>query len=389
MVTKTATSESQLFGRGSRISQKGPGKPKRGMDRLLFVIVVITVFFGFTIFMSAALGLYARDGATFSSVLQTQALGVVGGFIALFVASKIPYTFWKKAAVPLFIVSVILMLIVVMPGIGFLHGGSRRWLYLGPVSVQPGDFLKITAVILYAGWVVKHKELIHRFVYASLPLLILMGIVTFLFGLQPKFGTVVVIGTALLSMFLVSGAKAKHIALVALAALTLGMGLVSSVPYVRERIDTFLNPETDPLGDGYQVEQSLIAVGSGGGLGRGYGQSIQKFNFLPEPIGDSVFAVAAEELGFFGSVAIVVLISLFTYRALVIASKAPDQFARLLVLGLAILITAQSFMNIAAMLGWFPLSGMPLVFISHGGTAMATALGSVGIILNVSKYSKL
>ncbi|MEX0933285.1 MAG: FtsW/RodA/SpoVE family cell cycle protein [Candidatus Paceibacterota bacterium] len=365
------------------------GKPRQGMDRFLFVVIVLTVLFGFLIFMSAALGLYARDGATFASVMQTQALGVAMGFIALMLGSVIPYSFWKKAALPLFIVSVVLMLIVVMPGIGFLHGGSRRWIYVGSLSFQPADLFKITLVMLYARWIVKHRTLIHQFTHAVLPLGTLLGIAAFLLALQPKFGTLVVVVSALLSMFIISGARLKHILFLFFVALPFFVALMFSFPYVRDRVDTFLNPAVDPLGEGYQIEQSLIAIGSGGGFGRGYGQSIQKFNFLPEPIGDSIFAVAAEELGFLGSTTIVLLIVLFTYRALVIAAKAPDHFARLLVLGLVILITAQSFIHIAAMVGLFPLSGMPLVFISHGGTAMVTALGSVGIILNVSKYSKL
>lgn len=365
------------------------GKPKKGIDKTLFIIIAVTVLFGLLIFLSAALGLYARDGATFTSVIQTQLLGVFFGFLALFISASIPYTFWKKVSVPFFIVSIILMILVILPGVGFLHGGSRRWIDLGFASFQPADIFKVSLVILYAGWIVKHRSRIHEFIHAVLPLGILLGLSGVLLGLQPKYGTLLVVASALFSMFIISGARLKHILLLLLVALPLFAGLTYSIPYVRDRIDTFLNPSADPLGGGYQIEQSLIAIGSGGGFGRGYGQSIQKFNFLPEPIGDSIFAVAAEELGFLGSVTIIVLISLFTYRGLVIAAKAPDHFARLLVLGLVILITAQSFINIAAMIGLFPLSGMPLVFISHGGTAMVTALGSIGIILNVSKYSKL
>lgn len=384
------TARNRLYGdKQTEGRERGIGKPRQGMDRFLFIIIVLTVLFGFLIFMSAALGLYARDGATFASVMQTQALGVVLGLVALMLGSVIPYSFWKKAAVPLFIVSVVLMLIVVMPGVGFLHGGSRRWIYLGSLSFQPADMFKIALIMLYARWIVKNRALIHQFTHAVLPLGILLVVAGILLALQPKYGTLVVVASALLSMFIISGARLKHILLLLFVALPLFTGLMFSVPYVRDRVDTFLNPSADPLGDGYQIEQSLIAIGSGGGFGRGYGQSIQKFNFLPEPIGDSIFAVAAEELGFVGSATIVVLILLFTYRALVIAAKTTDHFARLLVLGLVILITAQSFINIAAMVGLFPLSGMPLVFISHGGTAMVTALGSVGIILNVSKYSKL
>lgn len=384
-----AKESSFLTNKGTRSSLKKLGKPKQGMDRILFTVVAITVLFGFLIFMSAALGLHARDGATFNSVMMTQGAGVIIGFVALFGMSRVPYTIWRKYALPIFILSVVLMVIVIMPGIGFLHGGSRRWIYLGPMSFQPADVFKIALVMLYAAWVVKHKLLITKFTYAVLPLGILIGISTVLLGLQPKFGTLAVVVAALSSMFLISGARVKHMLFLLFVIAPLFAGLVFLVPYVRDRVDTFINPSTDPLGEGYQVEQSLIAIGSGGGFGRGYGQSIQKFNFLPEPISDSIFAVAAEELGFVGSAVIVILVSLFTYRGLVIAARAPDQFSRLLVLGLVILISAQSFMNIAAMVKLFPLSGMPLVFISHGGTAMITALGSVGIMLNVSRYAKL
>jgi cell division protein FtsW len=363
-------------------------KPHRGIDRPLFFTVLATVVLGFGIFVSAAFGLYARDGAPFASVVQMQAISVAVGFLALFIASSIPYTFWRRAAVPIFVISVLLMIIVVLPGLGFLHGGSRRWIYLASFSFQPADVFKIAVVMLYAAWIMKYSAPIERFRDAVVPIVLLLGISTLLLGLQPKFGTVAVIAAALLSMFLISGAKFKHGVLLALIVVPTFLGIMYSIPYARDRIETFLNPSADPLVEGYQINQALIAVGSGGVFGRGYGQSIQKFNFLPEPIGDSVFAVAAEELGFVGSLAIIFLIVFFAHRCFIIAARAPDRFARLLVLGLAILIVSQSFINIAAMIGLFPLSGMPLVFISHGGTAMVTALASVGIILNVSKYVK-
>ncbi|MDZ7726175.1 MAG: putative peptidoglycan glycosyltransferase FtsW [Candidatus Campbellbacteria bacterium] len=363
-------------------------KPKKRADRWFLAIVVTTVLFGFFVFMSAALGLYARDGATFSSVMQTQIIGVLSGFIFLIIASNIPYTFWRRMAMPIFVISTILMAVVLLPNVGFLHGGSSRWIYLGPLSFQPADLYKIAVVILYAALIAKHKKNIANFKYAVIPLLIIFGISGLLLILQPKIGTLVVIAITMFAMFITSGARAKHIALLLTILLPVLIAMLFLFPYARERIDTFLNPSENTMDESYQIQQSLIAVGSGGVFGRGYGQSIQKFSFLPEPISDSVFAVAAEEFGFIGGVIIIALVTLFTYRGLIIAIRAPDLFARLLVLGLVILISSQSFINIAAMIGLAPLTGMPLVFISHGGTAMLTALGSVGIILNVSKYSK-
>lgn len=360
------------------------------VDRLFLVLVILTVFFGFLLFLSASLGLHARDdGADFSSVVRSQVIGMAMGFLGMFIATKIPYAFWKKAAVPIFLTTVVLMIVVLLPGVGFLHGGSRRWIYLGALSFQPADLFKISVVILFASWLAKHRKRITEISYAILPICIILGVSGLLLFLQPKIGTFLVIAAAAFSILFASGAKLKHIAILGLIALPLVYFTATSMPYVKERIDTYLNPDRDPRGESYQIQQSLIAVGSGGLFGRGYGQSVQKFSYLPEPISDSIFAVVAEELGFVGATALILLIVLFTYRGLVIAARAPDMFARLLVIGIIMLITAQSFINIAAMVGLAPLTGMPLVFVSHGGTAMATSLASMGIVLNVSKYSKL
>jgi len=181
---------------------------------------------------------------------------------------------------------------------------------------------------------------------------------------------------------------AGPLVVLALLGLLAGGLLVISKPYIRDRLTTFMNPSADSQGSSYQVQQSLIAVGSGHIVGRGFGQSVQKFSYLPEPIGDSIFAVAAEEWGFVGSTLIVFLYLVFLLRALWLARRAPDMFGRLLIVGLATVVTVQSFVNIASMLALFPLSGMPLIFVSKGGTAMLVTLASIGIILNVSKYRK-
>ena len=179
------------------------------------------------------------------------------------------------------------------------------------------------------------------------------------------------------------------IGLIIITGLLMLVLLASLRPYVMERITTFMNPEADPLGSGYQIQQSLIAVGSGGIAGRGFGQSIQKFEYLPEPIGDSIFAVYAEEFGFFGATLLIIVLVFFTLRGYKIATEADDIFGTLLVVGFITIIIAQAFLNMGAMLGIAPLSGLPLPFISHGGTALLATLAAVGIVLNVSKYSPL
>jgi cell division protein FtsW len=192
-------------------------------------------------------------------------------------------------------------------------------------------------------------------------------------------------GTAI---YFLGGANLKHIGIVGVLGLLAVIALLLTRPYLLDRVTTFINPAEDALGSGYQIQQSLIAIGSGGLTGRGFGQSLQKFNYLPEPIGDSIFAVAAEEFGFLGSLVLILLFAALMFRGYQLSMRARDTFGGLLMLGLVILIVAQSFFNMAAMLGILPLSGLPLIFVSHGGTAMFFALFSVGIILNISKDIK-
>ena len=189
-------------------------------------------------------------------------------------------------------------------------------------------------------------------------------------------------------MLFISGVPWKYIIGIGLASVLLLGGLVIFTPYLRARVNTFIHPSQDSQGSSYQLQQSLIAIGSGGVFGRGYGQSIQKFSYLPEPQGDSIFAVVGEELGFVGSVSIIFLYVLFAFRGLRIANRSPDLFGRLLVSGIVILITAQSFMNIASIIGVFPLTGVPLVFMSQGGTSFMIDLIAIGIVLQVSKLQR-
>jgi len=213
----------------------------------------------------------------------------------------------------------------------------------------------------------------------------IMAVPTVILLSQPDTGTLLSILIAGLSMFFVAGGRFRHLLfLTVIAAVGIGV-IIFTRPYALDRVRTFIDPSADPLGSGYQIRQALIAIGSGQLSGRGFGQSIQKFSFLPEPLGDAVFAVAAEEFGFLGSIFIVFMFLAFTLRGLRISGRAPDQFSRLLALGIVILISSQSFINIAAMLGVLPLTGVPLLFVSHGGSALLFALAEVGVVLNISK----
>lgn len=358
----------------------------KSVDIMLLSLIGILLVIGFFIFSSASLGLLARDGASFGSVAFNQFFfGIIGGAVTLFITSNIYYRTWRQYAFYIFIAAIFFTLLVFTP-LGMTHAGATRWLDIGFTTVQPSEFLKIAFVIYVASLLSGTHRQIDSLKYGLAPFLGALGVVALVMLKLPDTDTFMIMAFAAIAMFFTAGAKIRHIAALGLTAVLLLAAVAFMRPYVMDRITTFLNPEADRLGSGYQIEQSLIAVGSGGFLGRGYGQSIQKFEYLPEPIGDSVFAVYAEEFGFVGSVILILLLSFFTFRGYKIATEAEDLFGMLLVVGFMTLIVSQAFLNIAAMLGVAPLSGLPLPFISHGGTALVAIMASLGIVLNVSKY---
>lgn len=359
---------------------------KNEVDKLFLGLTITLVVVGFFIFISASLGLYAQQGLSLMAVVTNQLLlGIVGGFSMMWLLSHVPYAYWKKFALPILILSLLVTCLVFVPGLGYSHNGATRWIAVGPLSFQPIEILKIGFVICFAAWCAYAGKRIQTIKYGVIPFIILVGLVATITFLQPDTGSLLVIGGTAVVMFIVAGARWRHIAgLGGLAVLGLTI-MAYFRPYIQDRLMTFLNPVNDPFGAGYQIKQSLIAVGSGEWFGRGFGQSIQKFNFVPEPIGDSIFAVFAEEWGFIGSVLLISLFVAFALRGYKIAAASKDSFAQLLVIGLVTLIAAQSFVNIAALTGILPLTGLPLIFVSHGGTALFIALSSVGIILNVSR----
>jgi len=359
------------------------------LDKVLLTITIILVIFGFMIFSSASLGLLAREGARFSSVALNQVLfGIIGGSIAFFLTSTLHYRWWRQYAFYIFAGTLILTLCVFIPGIGQEYGGARRWISIGSFSLQPAELLKIGFTIYMATWLSGMKQNITKFAQGTVPFALFVGGVGVIFLLQPDTDTYLILVSASIAMFVTAGGRIRDVLIMALLAIILVTSLAFMRPYVMSRIQTFINPSLDPQGSGYQIKQSLIAVGSGELLGRGFGQSIQKFEYLPEPIGDSIFAVYAEEFGFIGSVILILLFSGFALRGYRIATHAPDLFGMLLVVGIITIIIAQVFLNIAAMIAIAPLSGLPLPFISHGGTALLVTLAAVGIVLNVSKYQK-
>lgn len=356
------------------------------VDKFFLGIVILLIVVGFLIFLSASLGLLARDGATYSSVATRQViLGIVLGCAGMAVTARLNYQVWRKYSPLLFLFALIGTALVFVPGVGLEHGGATRWIDLKIITFQPAEILKLAAVMYLAAIFSGAKIDMRTFMRGPMFTLVVIGLSGLLLALQPDFGTLLVISTASLGVLLGAGAKWRHVGAILLMLVIAAAIVVATKPYVLDRVATFLSPTHDTSGSAYQVSQSLIAIGSGELTGRGFGQSVQKFQFLPEPTGDSVFAVASEEFGFLGAVALIVLYLMFAFRGLAIAHNAADKFGGLLVVGIVILVVAQSFINIASMLGIFPLTGMPLLFVSQGGTALFFALVEIGIILNVSR----
>jgi len=372
-----------------QIENFGKKKNQKPFDRYFLGIVIILLIIGTLSFVSASLGIFNKSESKFYAVLFNQIVfGLVGGGLCLWITMNIPYTFWRKNAFIIFIGTLILTILVFVPQIGFSHGGAKRWLSFGPLSFQPAEMLKVGFIIYFSAWLTWIHKKTQEIKYKIVPFIIMIGIVALILLNQPDNKSFVLITIASSAMLFVSGVSWKRIATILGVTIVIITTLAFVRPYIMDRIKTFINPESDPRGASYQLQQSLIAIGSGGYFGRGLGQSVQKFNYLPEPQGDSVFAVFSEEFGFLGSTLLIILYVFFAIRGYKIASNAPDKFAQYLVIGLVSIIVAQVFMNILSMVGLFPLTGVPLVFISHGGTSLLISLFAVGIILNVSRYEK-
>jgi cell division protein FtsW len=356
------------------------------IDKFFLTTIIILLIIGYVSFISASLGVLSKSESKFWGILINQSIGLILGGILMYAFSRINYKIWRKYAFFIFILSIILTLLVFVPSLSLEHANARRWISVGPISLQPVEFLKIAFVIYFASWLSWVKGKVKEIKYGILPLVIMLSIIATILLKQPDTKSVILIFVAGASMLLLSGVPWKYILYSFLIGLVVAIALVFSRDYVRERVETFLHPSEDINGSSYQLNHSLIAIGSGGIFGRGLGQSIQKFTYLPEPQGDSIFAVIGEEFGFIGTTVIVILYLILGLRGLKISYRAPDSFGRLMVAGIVILLVAQSFLNIASSIGLFPLTGVPLVFISQGGTSLMIAMASMGIVLNVSRY---
>lgn len=358
------------------------------MDKPFLYATIGLFVIGFIILSSASMAIaYKEHGSIAYYTLRQIMLGGVAGLIALFFCQLMPYRYWKHLALPLIIVSFMLLSLIFIPSLSYGAGGARRWLKFGSISFQPSEILKLGFIIYLASWLDARRKEIRSISYGVMPFTLMVSIIGVFLMMQPDFGTFgVILATAGMMYFLGGGNISQMASMLAFGAVAFYF-LIQLAPYRLARVLVFLNPTHDIKGIGYQVNQASIAIGSGGFWGLGFGRSLQKYNYLPEPITDSIFAIFAEEMGFVGVCAIVMLFIFFFSRALHIAKKAPDIFGRLLAAGLAVSIIMQVFINMSAISGLLPLTGIALPFISYGGTSLAITMGMAGIILNISKYS--
>jgi len=361
-------------------------------DYSLAIVVAALLILGILVLVSiSAVFSQEKFGKTTYYLSHQIIYGLFLGILLGFIAFKIPLSWFRKWAWPLVLLNLILMILVFIPGIGVVSGGAPRWLNLGFVSFQPSEFLKLSFILYLSAWLVRrtkknpHKK--NGDGFTLIPFLIVVGVIAFLLSCQSDISTLgVIIGVALLMYFSVI-TPLWHIILIVLIFSGGILVLIENASYRIKRILVFLGVENDPMGIGYQIKQALITVGSGGIFGLGLGRSKQ-IGFLPQTMSDSIFAIYAEEMGFIGSLILVFLFLFFFWKVFKIAKSNSDKFSQLLAIGIGSWICIQALVNIGSMVGILPLTGIPLPFISYGGSHLIAELIGVGILLNISKTSK-
>ncbi len=361
------------------------------IDNMLLGVVVTIIVFGLIMLLSASgPSGYTQFSDSYYFVKHQIIFGLIPGVAAMLMFSHIPYTFWKKHAWHLLLISITLLLLVFIPGLSAGIGSAHSWISIGGFfSLQPSEIVKLTFLFYLAAWLGQRSQHGVRDVHSGLlPFVLVLGSVLVLLILQPDIGTMSIIAGMSLMVYFVAGAPIAYVLGFIIAGISAFALLIKAAPYRAARFTTFLHPELDPQGIGYHINQSLLAIGSGGMFGVGYGRSRQKFQYLPEVSSDSIFAIIGEELGLLISVATIAAFLFLLWRIIRIAKHAPDKFAKYVVVGVGSWIVLQAFVNIGSMVALLPITGVPLPFISYGGTALAVSMAAIGVVLNISRYTR-
>ena len=365
-------------------------KKLRPVDKTLLAIMIVLMLTGFLTLFSATYYKAVDSGDPLSEV-KKQLFGAAVGAAAMCFTTRMPYQFWGKRRVVMIGValSLALLALVAIPGIGVYINGSRRWLSLGGVSFQPGEFAKYAAVLFMAMALTARGRRIEKFWKGILPVLAVPGVMFLLILQQPNLSTAGTIIIVSMLMVMLAGAKWKHMLALGAGGLALGAYYAWSEEYRRERLLSFMNPFAKMSDEGYQLSQSLIAFGSGGLFGMGLGQGRQKYAYLPYPESDFIFAIVGEDFGLLGCMAVAALFAAFAVAGMRIAMNCRDKFGALLAAGITCSITVQAFLNMGVVIGILPTTGLPLPFFSAGGTSISITMAAVGILMNISRSSEL
>lgn len=359
---------------------------RRG-DFWIFILALSLALIGLMMILSSSVVIsYERFNNNYYYVTQ-QIYWLILAVVLFIFISNINYKFWQKNAFTFFVISIILLLMIYIKGMGVHLSGAQRWLQIGPLSIQPSEIVKLSFIIYISAWLDSKSRLIHNFNEGIMPLAITLLFVIYLIIKQPDMGTVLVISVIAGIVFYISEASMKYIISALMIGFLIFFILIKISPYRLERLETYLKPDNDTLGSGYQINQSLLAIGSGGLWGLGFGNSKQKYLYLPQPHSDAIFAIMVEELGFIRTSGVLLIFLILILRLTKICLIIDDPFARFFVSGVTAWIAFQTLINISAIVGLVPLTGIPLPFISAGGSSLVMLFAGLGIVYNISKYN--
>ena len=361
---------------------------KKNLGLSLFLVTMILIVFGIImIYSSSSIWAEYKFNDAFKYVKNQALFAFIGTFLMIII-SKIDYKFYYNKASQIFLISIILLVLVLIPGIGSVRNGSRSWFGIGSFGVQPSEFAKLSLIILASKYLTKSNKFVKDIKKGVIPILALLFLVFGLIMLQPDFGTGMIIVVSILSLLYIAGVNIKFFIGLGLLGVIGITFLILIAPYRMDRITSFVDPWNDPLGTGFQIIQSLYAIGPGGLLGMGFLKSRQKQFYLPEPQTDFIFSIISEEFGVLGVVIVTSLFVSILYLGIKIALNSKDNFAKYLAFGLLFQMLIQAVMNLAVVIGLIPVTGVTLPFLSYGGSSLLISMVSIGIILSIARYQR-
>ncbi len=367
------------------LSQGKKVRTGKHIDYTFAAVVILLLAYGLImVFSASSASAHYRMNDTFYYI-KRQFLWAIIGLGAMYGISKIPYKVYYKLALPIFGFALLLLLLVLTP-LGIEVNGAQRWLGFSIFTFQPSELAKFALIIFMAKSLSNNQDILKNFWSGFAIYLAVIGLTAGLVLLENHMSGAMIIGGIGVVMLFAAGAKLSHFGWLVLAAIPAVAGMIMVAPYRMQRFTTFLDPFSDMLGSGFQIVQSLYAIGSGGLFGLGLGQSRQKFLYLPEPQNDFIFSIICEELGFFGALLVIILFVVLIWKGIQIAMRAPDTFSSLLVVGIVGLIAIQVILNIAVVTSSMPATGVPLPFFSYGGTSLCILLAGMGVVLNITRY---